>query len=308
MIRQCTVKEKISCVGTGLHTGKPIKLEILPAPEDNGITFERTDIPNARPLKASFDNVSHTELATTIGSGTESISTIEHLMAAMFSLGINNARILVGGPEVPIMDGSASPFVFMLQKAGSEEQNAQKRFAIINKSVTVRDGDKYATISPSQELVIRYGINFPNPLIGTQNIEIKFSTKSFIRELARARTFGFLKDVEYLKSHGLGQKTGTGKGKSKKTSAGSPFMRFFCKRRDFQQLSGMARNDAGKRLCKYPSSAHFNKELLEHHSAKFCMAGNAVQRLYGRNLWKFSSIVHMFYKLRNTVLFEPQCP
>ncbi len=203
MVRECTIREKISYVGIGLHTGKPIKLEIIPAAVGNGITFERTDIAHPEIMPARHDLVTRTELATTIGFGENSIKTIEHLMAAFMGLGIDNARVLVGGPEVPIMDGSAAPFVCMLQEAGIIKQKAQKKFAVVTNKVTVRVGDKWASISPASTLSLKYVIDFPHPLIGKQTFEADFSTAVFTKELARARTFGFLKDIEMLKERGL---------------------------------------------------------------------------------------------------------
>ena len=203
MVRECTIREKIGCVGIGLHTGKSIKLEILPAPAGHGITFERTDISNSPVMPARYDSVTRTELATTIGQGDYAIKTIEHLMAAFMGLGIDNARVLVGGPEVPIMDGSAAPFVCMLQDADILKQKALKKFAVVTDKVTVRLGDKWASVSPASTLSLKYVIDFPHPLIGRQTFAADFSTAVFIAELARARTFGFLKDIEALKERRL---------------------------------------------------------------------------------------------------------
>jgi UDP-3-O-[3-hydroxymyristoyl] N-acetylglucosamine deacetylase len=203
MVRECTIREKIGCVGIGLHTGKSIRLEILPAPAGHGITFERTDIKDPLVMPARYDLVTRTELATTIGQGENAIKTIEHLMAAFMGLSIDNARVLVGGPEVPIMDGSAAPFVCMLQESGIIKQKAQKKFAVVTDKVTVRLNDKWATISPASTLSLKYVIDFPHPLIGRQTFAADFSTAVFTEELARARTFGFLKDIEALKERRL---------------------------------------------------------------------------------------------------------
>jgi len=207
MLRQRTVREKASCIGVGLHSGRKIKLEILPAPEDNGITFVRTDMRLHAELKACIEHVADTTLATTLSAGVNgsraTVGTVEHLLAAFTGLGIDNARVLVDGPEIPIMDGSAAPFVEMLQEAGLEAQRKLKRFLIIKKDVKVRDGDKLARISPGSGLKIKCTVDFDHPLIPALPYSFQFSERSFLRELVRSRTFGFLKDVEALRERGL---------------------------------------------------------------------------------------------------------
>ncbi len=201
--RQRTVKKEVECAGVGLHCGKMIKMRIKPAPADAGITFVRTDVKGFPAIKATYENVTETTLATTIGNNGCRVGTIEHLMAAFFGLGIDNAVVEIDGPEVPIMDGSAAPFVFLLRSAGVELQDKTKKFMIIQRPFSLKDGNRSVTISPSRELKITYTIDFDHPLLRNQTYEMVFSSKDFIREISRARTFGFLKDVQALKQAGL---------------------------------------------------------------------------------------------------------
>jgi len=202
-LRQRTVAEEISCTGIGLHSGKKVRLTIKPAPPNNGITFERIDILPNSCVKASFDNVVETNMATTIGFNGYSVSTIEHIMAAFFGMGIDNALVQIDGEEVPIMDGSSAPFVFLLKNAGVAIQNKYKRFLLVKKSVKVKDGNRSVQLYPSNELKITYKIDFDHPLIKDQAYEIFFSQSTFIKEISKARTFGFLRDVQTLKNNGL---------------------------------------------------------------------------------------------------------
>ena len=201
--RQRTVAEEVSCTGIGLHTGKKVKLTIKPAPPNSGIRFERVDISPDCSVKASFDNVIKTNMATTIGFNGYSVSTIEHLMAAFFGMGIDNALVEIDGEEVPIMDGSSAPFVFLLKNTGVAIQNSHKRFLLVKRSVKVEDGNRSVRIYPSDELKITYKIDFDHPLIKDQAYEVSFSQSTFIQEISRARTFGFLKDVQTLRNNGL---------------------------------------------------------------------------------------------------------
>lgn len=207
MLRQRTIREKASCTGVGLHCGHPIRLELLPAPEDTGITFIRTDLPRHGELRAGIDQLACTTLATTlaVGEGAEraAIGTVEHLLAALTGLGIDNVRIMVDGPEIPILDGSAHPFVEMLVGAGIELQRKLKRFLVIKKDLKLTDGDKVARIAPGRGLHITCSLDFDHPLISPQPYRFKFSERAFQRDLARARTFGFMKDVEMLRARGL---------------------------------------------------------------------------------------------------------
>jgi UDP-3-O-[3-hydroxymyristoyl] N-acetylglucosamine deacetylase len=201
--RQRTVAEEVSCTGIGLHTGKKVKLTVKPAPPNSGIRFERVDISPDCSVKASFDNVIKTNMATTIGFNGYSVSTIEHLMAAFFGMGIDNALVEIDGEEVPIMDGSSAPFVFLLKNTGVAIQNSHKRFLLVKSSVKVEDGNRSVRIYPSDELKITYKIDFDHPLIKDQAYEVSFSQSTFIQEISRARTFGFLKDVQTLRNNGL---------------------------------------------------------------------------------------------------------
>lgn len=202
-LRQRTVAEEISCTGIGLHSGKKVKLTVKPAPPNSGISFERVDMSPNRSVKASFDNVIKTNMATTIGFNGYSVSTIEHLMAAFFGMGIDNVLVQVDGEEVPIMDGSSAPFVFLLKNAGVTIQNSNKKFLLVKNSVKVKDGNRSVHLYPSNELKITYEIDFDHPLIKNQAYELSFSQSTFIQEISRARTFGFLRDVQTLRKSGL---------------------------------------------------------------------------------------------------------
>jgi UDP-3-O-[3-hydroxymyristoyl] N-acetylglucosamine deacetylase len=202
--RQRTVRDDVSCTGIGLHSGEKVRLTVKPAPPDSGIRFIRKDLTHNRAIKAHFDNVVDTQLSTTVGSNGTKVSTIEHLMAAFFGLGIDNARVELDGPEVPIMDGSAAPFVFLLKSIGIKEQKKPKNFIILKRTLRVQDGDKSISIHPSKELKITYTIDFQHPLLKNQKYELHFSGKDFITEISRARTFGFLNDVQALRDAGLG--------------------------------------------------------------------------------------------------------
>ena len=201
--RQRTLKEEVECAGIGLHTGKKVSMRIRPALANTGIVFTRIDLKGNPTVEARFDNVSDTTLATTIGSNGCRVSTIEHLMAAFFGLGIDNAIITLDGPEVPIMDGSAAPFVFLIKSAGIKEQSVPKRFIVIKKGFRIRDGNRSISIYPHKELKITYFIDFQHPLLRNQEYVLDFSGREFAREISSARTFGFLKDIETLKENGF---------------------------------------------------------------------------------------------------------
>jgi UDP-3-O-[3-hydroxymyristoyl] N-acetylglucosamine deacetylase len=194
---------EVSCTGVGLHTGEKVELCVKPAPSDSGIRFVRTDLEKRPGVKVHFDNVFDTTLATTLGSNGCKISTVEHLMAAFFGLGVGNAVVELDGPEVPIMDGSAAPFVFLIKSGGIREQEKPKRFIVIKKPFKVDDGNRSVSIYPSKELKITYMIDFKHPLLRNQEYEMTFSGKDFVREISMARTFGFLKDVQTLKENGF---------------------------------------------------------------------------------------------------------
>lgn len=204
---QRTIRAKVTRTGVGLHSGKAIKLEILPAPEDNGITFVRTDMVRHAELRACINHVGDTTLATTLQVGVNGsravVGTVEHLLAAFMGLGIDNAQVLLDGPEVPVLDGSAAPFVGMLREVGLESQRKLKRFIVVKKEVTVTDGDKTASIAPGRGLSVECSVDFDHPLIPPTPFKFTFSERGFARDVAQARTFGFLKDVEMLQARGL---------------------------------------------------------------------------------------------------------
>ena len=205
MIRQRTLKNVIKATGVGLHSGEKVFLTLRPAAPDTGIIFTRTDLSEPFEVKATANGVGDTFLSTTLIKNGVRVSTVEHLMAAMAGLGIDNAYIDISSEEVPIMDGSAAPFVFLIQSAGVQEQNVPKRFIRIKKKVTVEDGDKKASFEPFDGFKVSFSIDFDHPAIHDrcQYASIDFSSTSFVKEVSRARTFGFLKDVEVLRQNNL---------------------------------------------------------------------------------------------------------
>jgi len=207
MIKQRTLRNEIRATGVGLHTGKKVYLALKPAPVDSGIIFCRTDLEPPVEIKARATSVGDTRLSTALFNGDVRISTVEHLMAALAGLGIDNAYIEVSAPEVPIMDGSAGPFVFLIQSAGIVEQDAPKKFIRILREVSLRDGDKVASFLPFDGFKVNFTIDFDHPVFKGRKVdaEIDFSSASFIKEVSRARTFGFMHELEYLRSQGLVQ-------------------------------------------------------------------------------------------------------
>ena len=205
MIRQRTLKNVIRATGVGLHTGDKVYMTLRPAAVDTGIVFRRVDVPNPVEIRSCCENVGDTRLSTTLVAGDVRIATVEHLLSAMAGLGIDNAYVDLSAPEVPIMDGSAGPFVFLLQSAGIEEQVKAKRFIRIKKSVTVRDDDKWARFEPFDGFKVGFSIDFNHPMFTkrTSTSEIDFSTTSFVKEVSRARTFGFMRDIEMLREKNL---------------------------------------------------------------------------------------------------------
>lgn len=205
MIRQRTLRNSIKATGVGLHTGEKVLLTLSPAPVDTGIVFRRTDLNPVAEIPARADLVGETTLSTCLVHNDARVSTIEHLLAAMAGLGVDNAYVDVTAPEIPIMDGSAAPFVFLLQSAGVIEQHAAKKFIRVKQEITVSDGDKRATFLPLEGFKISFGIDFDHPVFRHRaaTTEIDFSTTSFVREISRARTFGFVEEIEYLRSKGL---------------------------------------------------------------------------------------------------------
>ncbi|MFZ1980145.1 MAG: UDP-3-O-acyl-N-acetylglucosamine deacetylase [Smithella sp.] len=200
---QRTLKKEINCASIGLHTGRKINMKIKPAPVDTGIVFIRTDLPDAAPIHARYDNVCDTTLATTLGSNGISVSTVEHLLSAFSGMGVDNAIIELDSFEVPVMDGSALPFVNMLKEVGTHVQKKNKKLLIIRKAVSVTSGDSSAMLLPADEFKITYEIDFKHPVIGTQSYSMTFSDEKYEKDICAAQTFGFLKDLEFLQAKGL---------------------------------------------------------------------------------------------------------
>lgn len=203
---QHTVAGPAIFAGVGLHTGAHVRVAIRPAAPNAGITFVRTDVRADNAVRVAPEAVTKTQLGTVISNEAGvSVSTIEHLMAAMAALAIDNAVVELDGPEVPIMDGSAEPFIQILDRAGRRRQEAARRYIEILSPVTVTDGDKYATLSPADQFEVAFEISFPSRAIGRQRVDLVVDEDSFREELADCRTFGFLQEVEYLRSIGLAQ-------------------------------------------------------------------------------------------------------
>jgi len=205
MLKQRTLRKTITTTGVGLHTGARVELALNPAPVDTGIVFRRTDLASPIVIAARADNVGDTRLSSTLTSGTTAISTVEHLMSALCGVGVDNLQVDVAGPELPIMDGSAGPFVYLLQSAGIVEQNAAKKFIRIVTPVEVRDGDKWARFTPFDGFRLDFTIDFPHPLFGSEHkhVVIDFAEHSYVKEVARARTFAFMHDVEAMRAASL---------------------------------------------------------------------------------------------------------
>ncbi|MDN3609175.1 UDP-3-O-acyl-N-acetylglucosamine deacetylase [Vibrio ostreicida] len=206
MIRQRTLKELVKTTGVGLHSGRKVTLTLRPAAANTGIVYRRTDLEPAVDFPADPESVRDTMLCTALvnDSGVR-ISTVEHLNAALAGMGVDNVIVEVDAPEIPIMDGSASPFVFLLQQAGIEEQNALKRFIRIKKPVRFEDDDKWAEFLPFNGFRMDFEIEFNHPAIDSdeQRLKFDFSSQGFVKDISRARTFGFMRDIEYLQSQNL---------------------------------------------------------------------------------------------------------
>jgi UDP-3-O-[3-hydroxymyristoyl] N-acetylglucosamine deacetylase len=205
VIKQRTLKNVIRATGVGLHTGEKVYLTLRPAAPDTGIIFRRVDLDEPVEIPATPENVGDTTLSTTLMKDGIRISTVEHLLSAMAGLGIDNAYIDLNAAEVPIMDGSAGPFVFLIQSAGIEEQNAAKKFIRIKKPVKVEDGDKWVQFKPFDGFKVDFTIDFDHPAFknDSQKAEVDFSTTSFVKEISRARTFGFMNQIETLRANNL---------------------------------------------------------------------------------------------------------
>ena len=205
MLKQRTLKSLIRAAGVGLHTGQKVRIALRPAPPDTGVVFRRIDLPTPVDVPARAELVGEARLASTLVQGDVKVHTVEHLMSALSGLGIDNIYIDLDAPELPIMDGSASPFALLLQQAGIEEQSAPKRFLRVKKTVDVRDGDKWARLEPYQGFKLSFSIDFRHPLIerSMQSVSIDFAETPYLKEIARARTFGFMHEVEDLKGSGF---------------------------------------------------------------------------------------------------------
>ena len=206
MLRQRTLKNVIRATGVGLHSGEKVFLTLRPAPVDAGIVFRRVDLDPVVEIPANAELVTETILCTGLSCGPAKVQTVEHLLSALAGLGIDNCLIELSAAEVPIMDGSAGPFVFLLQSAGIAEQDAPKRFIRIRRPIEVRDGDKIARFEPYDGFRIGFTVQFDHPAIpSTQSrAEVEFSTEAYIKEVSRARTFGFMRDLEYMRERNLG--------------------------------------------------------------------------------------------------------
>ena len=205
MVKQRTLKNAIQATGVGLHTGEKVYMTLHPSAPDTGVVFRRTDLDPVVEIPAKAKNVGDTTLSTTLLKDGVRVSTIEHLMSALAGMGIDNVTIDVSAAEIPIMDGSAAPFVFLIQSAGIEEQDAPKKFVRIKRSVTVKQDGKEATFKPFDGFKINFAIDFDHPVFTSQtlNASIDFSSSSFVKEVSRARTFGFMHEFEYLRAKGL---------------------------------------------------------------------------------------------------------
>jgi len=205
MLRQRTLKSLIKTTGVGLHTGARVDLTLRPAAPDTGIVFHRVDLAQSAAIPAHALNVGDTRLSSSLEKDGARVSTVEHLMSALAGLGIDNLNVDVAGPELPIMDGSAAPFVFLLQSAGIEEQAARKRYLRIKEVVELRQGDKWARFEPHQGFVLDFTIDFPHPVFGSESrrVVIDFAEHSYTKEVSRARTFAFMQDVEAMRAAGL---------------------------------------------------------------------------------------------------------
>jgi UDP-3-O-[3-hydroxymyristoyl] N-acetylglucosamine deacetylase len=205
MLRQRTLKTLVSASGVGLHTGQKVRMSLRPAPPDTGIVFRRIDLATPVDLPARAELVGETRLSSCLVRDGVKVYTVEHLMSALGGLGVDNVYVDLDASELPIMDGSASPFVLLIQQAGIVEQTAPKRFLRVTRRVEVRDADKWARLEPFEGYKLSFSIDFRHPVIerSTQSVEVNFAETSYLKEIARARTFGFMHEVEDLRDSGL---------------------------------------------------------------------------------------------------------
>ena len=205
MLRHRTLRSLVSASGVGLHTGQKVRMTLRPAPVDTGIVFRRVDLASPVDIPARAELVGEARLASTLVKGDVKVHTVEHLMSAFGGLGVDNAFVDLDAPELPIMDGSASPFVLLIQQAGIEQQGAPKRFLRVTRRVEVAEGDKWARLEPYEGYRLSFSIDFRHPVIekSTQSVAVDFAETSYLKEIARARTFGFMHEVENLRESGL---------------------------------------------------------------------------------------------------------
>lgn len=204
-VKQSTLATAVTCAGVGLHSGKPVHMAIKPAPENHGIQFKRIDLPDSPCIKALFKKVVDTSLATVVGSQGAIVSTIEHLMASFFGMGIDNALVELDAHEVPVMDGSAGPFTRLIRTAGIRRQDVPRYGFIIKQPIEIEKNGKFVGVYPSEKFSITCTIDFPHPAIRRQSYTIEMCQDSFDKEISAARTFGFLHELELMKLHGLAQ-------------------------------------------------------------------------------------------------------
>ena len=205
MLRQRTLKSLIRSSGVGLHTGKKVRMTLRPAPIDTGVVFRRVDLEPPVDIPARAEAVGETRLSSCLVRGDVKVYTVEHLMSALGGLGVDTVFVDLDAPEVPIMDGSAAPFALLLQQAGIEQQAAPKKFLRVTKKIEVKDGDKWARLEPHQGYRLSFSVEFKHPVIdrSTQSVTLDFGETSYLKEIARARTFGFMHDLENLREDGL---------------------------------------------------------------------------------------------------------
>ncbi len=205
MLKQRTLKKQISASGVGLHNGEKVTLTLHPAAIDTGIVFHRTDLPGIPEIQATPESVSDTRMCSALENNGARVATVEHLMSALAGLGVDNIIVDVDASEIPIMDGSSGPFIFLLQSAGIVEQAAAKKFIQIKKKVEIVDGDKWAKFDPYHGFKMDFTIDFAHPVFESSgnNVKIDFADNTYIKEISRARTFGFMHEVEYLRANGL---------------------------------------------------------------------------------------------------------
>ncbi|MGA1730755.1 MAG: UDP-3-O-acyl-N-acetylglucosamine deacetylase [Steroidobacteraceae bacterium] len=206
MMQQRTLKNTVRTTGVGLHSGRKVVMTLRPAPPGSGIVFRRSDLPGTPDIPALAHHVSETTLGTSLTLGESRVCTVEHLLSAVAGLGIDNLCIELSAPEVPIMDGSAAPFVFLMQSVGVVEQAAPKAFLKVLRPIEVRDGDKWARFEPGPGFSIQFEIEFDHPVFRrhSRTATMEFSTGSFLQEISRARTFGFMRDLEAMRANNLG--------------------------------------------------------------------------------------------------------